>query len=134
MFFLDLMYQGIHLLACIGQVEAAGAPKVEVVASRREQKRQQMPPPPPMPPQSQRISERAPGQFQPPDWAGVPPDTAFLDVIKAGQIVDRITLRKAATVFGRYGGSIAMPQRSYIRAEDPIVRLYSTGTLLKSFH
>lgn len=87
----------------LGQVEPASAPKIEVISSRRDQRRQQMPPPPPMPPQSQRMPDRAPGQFRPPDWAGVPPHAAFLDVIKAGQVIDRLTLRGAATVFGRYG-------------------------------
>lgn len=80
-----------------------GKPKIEVVASRREQKRQQMPPPPPVPWQPQLTSERPPHGFKAPDWACHPLEVAVLHVVKAGQVIDQLTLNKAATLFGRYG-------------------------------
>jgi len=79
-----------------------GKPKIEVVASRREQKRQQMPPPPPVPRQPQQTSEGPPHGFKAPNWACHPPEGAVLHVVKAGDVIDQLTLNKAATLFGRY--------------------------------
>ncbi|CAL8466900.1 g6436 [Coccomyxa elongata] len=84
-----------------GPAAPEGAPKIEVVASRREQKRQLMPPPPQRPSQPRQAFEAAPRGFQNPDWSCDPPSEGVLDVVKAGQVIDRITLRKAGTLFGR---------------------------------